>query len=41
MEQSKIIDTTKTYHYPEKYYDDIMKGAHLVADECTKDKILE
>ena len=26
---------------PEKYYDGVMKGARLVADECTKDTILE
>ena len=31
----------KAHHCPEKYYDGIMKGACLVADECTKDTILE
>ena len=31
----------KVHHYPEKYYDGVMKGAHLVADECTKDKIFD
>ncbi len=31
----------KAHRYPEKYYDGVMKGAHIVADECTKDKILE
>ena len=31
----------KEHRYPEKYYDGIMKGARLVADECTKDIIFE
>ena len=31
----------KAHRYLEKYYDGIMKGAHLVDDECTKDIILE
>ena len=31
----------KAHHYPEKYYDGVMKAARLVADECTKDTILE
>ena len=31
----------KAHHYPEKYYDGAMKGARLVADECTKDIIFE
>jgi hypothetical protein len=31
----------KAHCYPEKYYDGVMKGARLVADECTKDIILE
>ena len=31
----------KAHHYPEKYYDGFMKGARLVADECTKDTIFE
>ena len=31
----------KAHHYPEKYYDGVIKGARLVADECTKDIILE
>ena len=31
----------KVHRYPEKYYDGVMKGARLVADECTKDTILE
>ena len=30
----------KPHRVPEKYYDGVMKGAHLVADECTKDKTL-
>ena len=31
----------KAHRYPEKYYEGVMKGARLVADECTKDTILE
>ena len=31
----------KAHCYPEKYYDGVMKGTRLVADECTKDTILE
>ena len=31
----------KVHRYPKKYYDSVMKGACLVADECTKDMILE
>ena len=31
----------KAHCYPEKYYDGMMKGACLVADECTKDIIFE
>ena len=31
----------KAPRHPEKYYDGVMKGARLVADECTKDIILE
>ena len=31
----------KAHRCPKKYYDGIMKGARLVADECTKDTILE
>ena len=31
----------KAHPYPEKYYDGAMKGARLVADECTKDVIFE
>ena len=31
----------KAHCYPEKYYDGVMKGARLVADECTKDVIFE
>ena len=31
----------KEHRHPEKYYDGVMKGAHLVADECTKDTIFE
>ena len=31
----------KVHRHPEMYYDGVMKGARLVADECTKDTILE
>ena len=31
----------KVHRHPEMYYDGVMKGARLVADECTKDAILE
>ena len=31
----------KAHRYPEKYYDGVMKGARLVADECTEDIIFE
>ena len=31
----------KPHRVPEKYYDGVMKGARLVADECTKDKIFD
>ena len=31
----------KAHRCPKKYFDGVMKGAHLVADECTKDTILE
>ena len=31
----------KAHHYPKKYYDGVMKGARLVADEGTKDKIFD
>lgn len=31
----------KEHRYPEQYYDHVIKGARLVADECTKDVIFE
>ena len=31
----------KAHRYPEKYYDGVMKGARLVANECTKDTTFE
>ena len=31
----------KAHCHPEMYYDGVMKGARLVADECTKDAIFE
>ena len=31
----------KVHRYPEKYYDGVMKGTRLVADECTKNLIFE
>ena len=31
----------KEYRKPEMYYKGVLKGARLVADECTKDVIFE
>ena len=31
----------KAHRCPEKYYDGVMKGARLVANECAKDTIFE
>ena len=31
----------KEHRHPEMYYECVLKGAHLVADECTKDVIFE
>ena len=31
----------KAHRCPERYYEVVMKGARLVADECTKDTIFE
>ena len=31
----------KEHRHPEQYYDNVIKGAHLVVDECTKDVIFE
>ena len=31
----------KEHRHPEMYYEGVLKGAHLVADECTKDTIFE
>ena len=31
----------KEHRHPEQYYDNVIKGARLVADECTKDVIFE
>ena len=31
----------KEHRRPEKYYDSILKGARLVAEECSKDVIFE
>ena len=31
----------KEHRRPEQYYDNVLKGARLVADECTKDVIFE
>ena len=31
----------KEHHKPENYYKDVLKGAHLVADECTKGVFFE
>ena len=31
----------KEHHHPEMYYEGVLKGARLVADECAKDVIFE
>ena len=31
----------KEHRYPEMYYDSVLKGARLVAEECAKDVIFE
>ena len=31
----------KEHRHPEMYYEGVLKGAHLVADECAKDVIFE
>ena len=31
----------KEHRHPEMYYEGVLKGAHLIADECTKDVIFE
>ena len=31
----------KEHGHHEQYYDNVIKGARLVADECTKDVIFE
>ena len=31
----------KEHRTPEIYYDGVLKGAHLVADECAKDTIFK
>ena len=31
----------KEHHHSEKYYDSVLKGARLVAEECAKDVIFE
>ena len=31
----------KEHRHPEQYYDNVIKGARLVADECAKDVIFE
>ena len=31
----------KEHHHPNMYYEGVLKGARLVADECAKDVIFE
>ena len=31
----------KEHHRPEKYYDSVLKGPRLMAEQCTKDVIFE
>ena len=35
------LPTGKVHRKPENYYKDVLKGARLVADECTRDVIFE
>ena len=35
------LPTGKEHRKPENYYKDVLKGARLVADECTRDVIFE
>ena len=32
---------SKEHRHPKKYYDGVLKGVHLVAEECAKDVIFE
>ena len=45
MDAEKLVTEgppkVKEHRHPKQYYDDVIKGAHLVADECTKDVIFE
>ena len=31
----------KEHHHPEMYYEGVLPGARLIADECSKDVIFE
>ena len=31
----------KEHRHPEMYYEGVLPGAHLIADECSKDVIFE
>ena len=45
MDAEKLVTDAppsgKEYRTPEMYYTDVLMGACLVADECTKDVIFE
>ena len=31
----------KEHHWPEKYYDNVLKGSRLVVEQCAKDVIFK
>ena len=33
--------TGKEHRTPERYFQDVLEGSHLVAEQCTKDVIFE
>ena len=45
MDAEKLVTDAppagKEYRTPEMYYKGVLKGAHLIADECSKDVIFE
>ena len=45
MDAEKVVNEGplegKEHRHPEKYYDSVLKVAHLVAEECAKDVIFE
>ena len=45
MDTEKLVTDVpppgKEYRKPEMYYEGVLKGAHLMADECSRDVIFE